>query len=1286
MTRPRVVKPSRVPKRLHAVGGVDPRTLPPGTAYPCDDPRIGTRGVGRRVAGTILACATPPEGQRGSHYAVGEVERGSTLTREARAREKARQALRDRYEGEDFDARPARRPRPTRTPRALPAPEVFTGEIVGAPLPLRALPSPVGTPLRRAALWGGRAVQGARDAPLAHVGIARDARTPEQFPRPSQIADDVAQRPTELVTSVPGVVDPHAAPRVIVEATALAAVLRGTLRQASIGSYQMGRKALYELLGALEARLAQEHPTPGTHFPLRIERTAAVTWYASRAPVWKSHPMPFAGMRFTLTLDRSPDDVKRGRTVSTNVVPLRARVRRMGDGELGVLIDLDRAADGALPRWFPGMPAQNLPDRALTAAQQRRIGEVVGSKSWRPLRVDLHPDGRARVVYVALTAPHTHFLASEKPPTDGALRAESLSPIGTWLREGHALDDSPHWRTVMDLRLAPSPEAAAKPTFTRTTEEYLDATHSKKRGDIVSALGTHWTHVAQALRTGHPVAPEVLAEYPKLAAFYAASARTGRSRAEVLAEKEAVQRADDHADDPDVTVHWSVQEGLLLYTRGKDPKIIAAIKDLRNTVAAFKWSGHLGAWFRPQSVGVSVSTVPIDRVAQALRKAGLVVRVERGETTDLGTANERRQDHKFWRADLYADRAGDALVRGTETEQRAERLRDDIPVGAPTRRAERAEARADRLDEKAADDFSYAQHAAGAAQNLAARAASYDVTATITRKEAERRVDAFARFFGPKVKGLVGAEKVFSKKTENLSEYRIAWGLLYPLAAGVAAQVVYDGRVITVRPLAKRARDGWEHVQLYDGRTSLHDRSELPEPTLRRDVTTLDAEQVFALVVDALPKVAKAARGTDADPGEARPDSGVAWLRALTAFAQRRVAKALDGVILLKSVDRWAARHERGERLRVTVVGAHLSRHRESTATPRLCFVVMRGTGQNAFEIGGYPTIELAVEPSRSFVQRVDTVTVEKLYQPVSETVAGAEVPVALDGLTVAEAWELVIAHARALLSGTPLVPPKPAKGRPSKPAPSTAEPEVVAGRGAVERLARETTDAAATARAAEVSSRVERVREEAGDHLAEHLRELDATNATRGLLEAVRAAGNDLGFYPTPPTLAAYAVSLARITPGARVLEPSAGTGSLVEALVEAGARVTALELQADRAAYLRAAWEGRGVKVHAADFLSFGASSDFDAVVMNPPFSIAGRRYTDIEHVRHAMSLVRPGGRVVAIMAAATPTRDEPRALRFREDIRAWHPAWEPVEAKRFRLSGTDVPTVLLTLTRPA
>jgi hypothetical protein len=123
---PTPAKSSRVPKRLRAIGGVDPRTLPPGTAYPCDDPRIGTRGMGKRVAGTILACATPPEGQRGAHFAVGEIEKGSTLSREARARQKAREALRDRYSGEDIDARPPKKPRAPAAPRE----KVHRGEVV----------------------------------------------------------------------------------------------------------------------------------------------------------------------------------------------------------------------------------------------------------------------------------------------------------------------------------------------------------------------------------------------------------------------------------------------------------------------------------------------------------------------------------------------------------------------------------------------------------------------------------------------------------------------------------------------------------------------------------------------------------------------------------------------------------------------------------------------------------------------------------------------------------------------------------------------------------------------------------------------------------------------------------------------------------------------------------------------------------------------------------------------------------------------------------------------------
>jgi hypothetical protein len=43
-------------------GSVDPRTLPPGTPYACDDPYVGARVAVGKAAGRIVGCATPPRG------------------------------------------------------------------------------------------------------------------------------------------------------------------------------------------------------------------------------------------------------------------------------------------------------------------------------------------------------------------------------------------------------------------------------------------------------------------------------------------------------------------------------------------------------------------------------------------------------------------------------------------------------------------------------------------------------------------------------------------------------------------------------------------------------------------------------------------------------------------------------------------------------------------------------------------------------------------------------------------------------------------------------------------------------------------------------------------------------------------------------------------------------------------------------------------------------------------------------------------------------------------------
>lgn len=123
-----------------------------------------------------------------------------------------------------------------------------------------------------------------------------------------------------------------------------------------------------------------------------------------------------------------------------------------------------------------------------------------------------------------------------------------------------------------------------------------------------------------------------------------------------------------------------------------------------------------------------------------------------------------------------------------------------------------------------------------------------------------------------------------------------------------------------------------------------------------------------------------------------------------------------------------------------------------------------------------------------------------------------------------------------------------------------------------------------------------------------------------------------------TPPELAermADEVGIARFGAVTHVLEPSAGDGRLARAALEAGASVTAVEI--DRELCHRLAndlgqrFRGDIVICHG-DFMNWvPAARPIDAVMMNPPFS--GNQ--DIKHVLRALDFLRPGGRLAAIMS---------------------------------------------------
>lgn len=167
---------------------------------------------------------------------------------------------------------------------------------------------------------------------------------------------------------------------------------------------------------------------------------------------------------------------------------------------------------------------------------------------------------------------------------------------------------------------------------------------------------------------------------------------------------------------------------------------------------------------------------------------------------------------------------------------------------------------------------------------------------------------------------------------------------------------------------------------------------------------------------------------------------------------------------------------------------------------------------------------------------------------------------------------------------------------------------------------------------------------------------------------------------FPTPPELAARLVAAVQVDDGARILEPSAGTGNLVRALRATGRRlhIVAVEINQELAAGLTSAARAetqpatQELEVICGDFLESLAIGAFDAIVMNPPFANG----QDIEHIRKAITLLKDGARLAAICANGSRQQAELRPL-----IEAAGGSWEPLPAGTFKESGTAVNAVFLT-----
>jgi len=101
--------------------------------------------------------------------------------------------------------------------------------------------------------------------------------------------------------------------------------------------------------------------------------------------------------------------------------------------------------------------------------------------------------------------------------------------------------------------------------------------------------------------------------------------------------------------------------------------------------------------------------------------------------------------------------------------------------------------------------------------------------------------------------------------------------------------------------------------------------------------------------------------------------------------------------------------------------------------------------------------------------------------------------------------------------------------------------------------------------------------------------------------------------------------------------------------------------------------------------DFLSYRPTRHYDAILMNPPFSLDDDKMAYVTHIMHAWSLVTPGGLLVAIAPGGVLFSQDKRVKALSALIDAYG-STEELDDKAFKESGTGVRTVLIILHKDA
>jgi len=166
--------------------------------------------------------------------------------------------------------------------------------------------------------------------------------------------------------------------------------------------------------------------------------------------------------------------------------------------------------------------------------------------------------------------------------------------------------------------------------------------------------------------------------------------------------------------------------------------------------------------------------------------------------------------------------------------------------------------------------------------------------------------------------------------------------------------------------------------------------------------------------------------------------------------------------------------------------------------------------------------------------------------------------------------------------------------------------------------------------------------------------------------------------FFATPDDVADFMIDLIRVDEGDSVLEPSAGQGALIKALLRQypNTKVDAFELMDINREFLKKIPE---VNLIGEDFLTTPIEKKYDLIIANPPFS----KNQDIDHIMKMYSHLKVGGVLASICSKHWTFATGKKETAFRNFIEKENCTdIFPLEHGRFKSSGTMVGTQLIVI----